>query len=136
MRSWKESLKGNRTAFLEASWGYLGDPLGGTLCISWTIKWVILGCHWQPATTLARNACVDVPIVKCSMIKQDSENTKTILKSTLARRDGWTFASQRSLHNAPIFRLLLKVAVKGTHQCDFLIFLRDPRVPTKDGLTC
>ena len=31
-------------------------------------------------------------------------------------------ASQRSLHNAPIFRLLLKVAVNGTHQCDFLNF--------------
>jgi hypothetical protein len=30
--------------------------------------------------------------------------------------------SQRSLHNAPIFRLLLKVAVNGTHQCDFLNF--------------
>ena len=27
-------------------------------------------------------------------------------------------SSQRSLHNAPIFRLLLKVAVNGTHQCD------------------
>ena len=32
----------------------------------------------------------------------------------------WT--SQRSLHDAPIFRLLLKVAVNGMHQCDFLIF--------------
>jgi hypothetical protein len=32
------------------------------------------------------------------------------------------WSSQRSLHNAPIFRLLLKVAVKGTHQCDFLNF--------------
>ena len=31
-------------------------------------------------------------------------------------------ASQRSLHNAPIFRLLLKVAVNGTHQCDCLNF--------------
>jgi hypothetical protein len=31
-------------------------------------------------------------------------------------------ASQRSLHNAPIFRLLLKVAVNGTHQCDCLDF--------------
>ena len=30
--------------------------------------------------------------------------------------------SQRSLHNAPIFRLLLKVAVNGTHQCDFSNF--------------
>ena len=26
--------------------------------------------------------------------------------------------SQRSFHSAPIFRLLLKVAVNGTHQCD------------------
>ena len=30
--------------------------------------------------------------------------------------------SQRSLHNAPICRLLLKVAVHGTHQCDFINF--------------
>ena len=33
-----------------------------------------------------------------------------------------SMTSQRSLHNAPIFRLLLKVAVNGTHQCDFLNF--------------
>jgi hypothetical protein len=43
--------------------------------------------------------------------------------SEARRRPG--HASQRSLHNAPIFRLLLKVAVKGTHQCDFLNFCRD-----------
>ena len=30
--------------------------------------------------------------------------------------------SQRSLHHEPIFRLLLKVAVKGTQQCEFLKF--------------
>ena len=30
--------------------------------------------------------------------------------------------SQRSLHNTPIFRLLLKVAVNGTHQCDSFNF--------------
>ena len=35
---------------------------------------------------------------------------------------------QRSLHNAPIFRLLLKVAVNGTHQCDFSNFCGDDRV--------
>ena len=40
------------------------------------------------------------------------------------------FTSQRSLHNAPIFRLLLKVAVNGTHQCDFLNFWRIPWIPT------
>ena len=34
--------------------------------------------------------------------------------------------SQRSLHNAPIFRLLLKVAVNGTRSYDFLQFLKDP----------
>jgi len=37
-------------------------------------------------------------------------------------KDHHSRASQRSLHNAPIFRLLLKVAVNGTHQCDFLNF--------------
>ena len=31
-------------------------------------------------------------------------------------------SSQCSLHNAPIFRLLLKVAVNGTHQCESLNF--------------
>ena len=31
-------------------------------------------------------------------------------------------ASQCSLHNEPIFRLLLKVAVNGTHQCESQIF--------------
>ena len=33
-------------------------------------------------------------------------------------------ASQRSLHNEPIFRLLLKVAVNGVSQCEFEIFSR------------
>ena len=36
-----------------------------------------------------------------------------------------TRASQRSLHNAPIFRFLLKVAVNGTHQCDYSILCED-----------
>ena len=38
------------------------------------------------------------------------------------RAPGISKVSQRSLHNAPIFRLLLKVAVNGTHQCDFTNF--------------
>ena len=33
-----------------------------------------------------------------------------------------SLASQCSLHVASIFRLLLKVAVNGTHQCDFINF--------------
>ena len=39
-------------------------------------------------------------------------------------------ASQRSLQDAPIFRLLLKVAVKGTHQCDFTNFWGSLGLPT------
>ena len=35
---------------------------------------------------------------------------------------GQFWPSQRSLHNTPIFRLLLKVAVNGTHQCDSFNF--------------
>ena len=45
-------------------------------------------------------------------------------------RPNLVMASQRSLHNAPIFRLLLKVAVSGTHQCDSIEFLRDRKIPT------
>ena len=41
------------------------------------------------------------------------------------------YASQRSLHNAPVFRLLRKVAVNGTHQCDFLNFC-GASVPTNE----
>ena len=44
----------------------------------------------------------------------------TLNETTLANIG--SLASQRSLHNAPIFRLLLKVAVNGTHQCDFQNF--------------
>ena len=36
-----------------------------------------------------------------------------------ARLSKALLSSQRPLHSAPIFRLLLKVAVNGTHQCDF-----------------
>ena len=46
------------------------------------------------------------------------KNTKDLV--CCARAYG--LPSQRSLHNAPIFRLLLKVAVNGTHQCDFYNF--------------
>ena len=43
--------------------------------------------------------------------------------------------SQRSLHYAPIFRLLLKVAVKGTHQCDFTNFWGSFGLPTQDRVS-
>jgi len=43
--------------------------------------------------------------------------------------------SQCSLHNAPIFRLLLKVAVNGTHQCESLNFCGD-LCPNNQLTTC
>ena len=46
---------------------------------------------------------------------------------------GQQLVSQRSLHNAPIFRLLLKVAVNGTHQCDFPNFCGQ-QCPTKSKM--
>ena len=48
------------------------------------------------------------------------ELTSTRLPCYNTSRQVW--ASQRSLHNTPIFRLLLKVAVNGTHQCDSFNF--------------
>ena len=44
---------------------------------------------------------------------------------------GSSLVSQRSLQDAPIFRLLLKVAVKGTHQCDFFNFWGSLGLPTR-----
>jgi hypothetical protein len=64
--------------------------------------------------------------VKCGIkLPGCIETLRHIHYQTLVARRRPGHASQRSLHNAPIFRLLLKVAVKGTHQCDFLNFCRD-----------
>ena len=52
------------------------------------------------------------------------DNQEQVVKSKLVLQLGryMKLVSQRSLHNAPIFRLLLKVAVNGTHQCDLSNF--------------
>ena len=52
----------------------------------------------------------------------DKKNHTNLEVKTLILNIKTHDASQRSLHNAPIFRLLLKVAVNGTHQCDFFNF--------------
>ena len=57
-----------------------------------------------------------------SLINAIFRNTSVYTLSAVTMRILWLVASQRSLHNAPIFRLLLKVAVNGTHQCDFQNF--------------
>ena len=53
------------------------------------------------------------------------EATKPITLSTQSFSKTGVGSSQCSLHNAPIFRLLLKVAVNGTHQCESLNFCGD-----------
>ena len=49
----------------------------------------------------------------------NSKRAGLLLRSRTGLLLRYLGVSQRSLHNAPIFRLLLKVAVNGTHQCDF-----------------
>ena len=57
-----------------------------------------------------------------------------VLRCSAAQHEGTSCRqrppSQRSLHNAPIFRLLLKVAVNGTHQCGFFNFCGALWAPT------
>ena len=55
-------------------------------------------------------------------ITHNTKNNIFVAGTALATLFAASGASQRSLHNAPIFRLLLKVAVNGTHQCDFQNF--------------
>ena len=50
--------------------------------------------------------------------------TDAALQTQKIRNKWWSHSclSQRSFQLVPIFRLLLKVAVRGTHQCDFHYF--------------
>ena len=59
-----------------------------------------------------------------------NENTTATADFNPLHESGPRSASQRSLQDAPIFRLLLKVAVKGTHQCDFFNFWGSLGLPT------
>jgi hypothetical protein len=59
------------------------------------------------------------------LFERPQGNCKRVCKTTLLFHLAYCISggsssglSQRSPHNAPIFRLLLKVAVRGTHQCD------------------
>jgi hypothetical protein len=73
----------------------------------------------------SRVACVDSSVFR--VILRGARVQAVIVPAT--GRSCWVSVpsgtSQRSLHNEPIFRLLLKVAVKGTHECDFANFLRE-----------
>ena len=67
---------------------------------------------------LAAFVCVCAPFPQS--INARSKSSASIL--SWGHAGCHSIASQRSLHNAPIFRLLLKVAVNGTHQCESLNF--------------
>ena len=54
-----------------------------------------------------------------------TREARLIIGNRLSQPDNMLLPSQHSLHLAPIFRLLLKVAVKGMHQCDLSNFCRD-----------
>ena len=56
-------------------------------------------------------------IIDLLMHLQQKSTHRRQKKRSLAVAGEWV-----SLQNAPVFRLLLKVAVNGTHQCDFLNF--------------
>ena len=62
--------------------------------------------------------------------RRNKRNTTVISNAKGAGTCGQHRSSQRSLQDAPIFRLLLKVAVKGTHQCDFFNFWGSLGLPT------
>ena len=73
--------------------------------------------------TLQRSQVMTLPNLNQPCVDNFArQNTRLVLQLDCSRVLGQQSASQRSLHNASIFRLLLKVAVNGTHQCDFLNF--------------
>ena len=73
--------------------------------------------HWNCRPLRPPEIISCTKITRPGALRAPSNEAHILEKSTR-----WTLLSQRSLHNAPIFRLLLKVAVNGTHQCDFLNF--------------
>ena len=91
---------------------------------------VALAWHWASGSTpygvTERYTCKVSNSKKCVWAMEfwcrgsvSKHKQRCMTKDRLA----WAaISSQRSLHSAPIFRLLLKVAVNGTHQCDFLNF--------------
>ena len=69
------------------------------------------------AAALPRSGALRRPSPSCRSANGQSQGPRR--HSNSARPTGASSgASQCSLHNAPIFRLLLKVAVNGTHQCE------------------
>ena len=60
------------------------------------------------------------PLAVCPATPSFCQTCSTLIHPGRSRAH--SCLSQRSLHDTPIFRLLLKVAVNGTHQCDSFNF--------------
>ena len=87
---------------------------------------------------VTRAACACVCVCMCTRAQERARaRVLQVLRCSAAQHEGAPCrqrpASQRSLHNAPIFRLLLKVAVKGTHQCDLQYFCGNVMFPNQFG---
>ena len=87
-------------------------------------------CGLRPNTLWTTCAWANFPDMVHPPTPRNNATTTELIPAMRASPLPWPCPSQRSLHNAPIFRLLLKVAVNGTHQCDFLNFCGDNCAPT------
>ena len=82
----------------------------------------------QRRLVLLGGAACHLAMVECLRLKFQVANalphshSTTMLGLTRPMSHMVLSPSQCSLHNEPIFRLLLKVAVNGTHQCESLNF--------------
>ena len=78
--------------------------------------------QWQHTLWGNRKLGKECNSKRCGQCKFEAEGHVSKQEQRCVARDKLSWASissQRSLHSAPIFRLSLKVAVNGTHQCDF-----------------
>jgi hypothetical protein len=92
---------------------------------------VVLAWHIVGSSTpkdLWVNYVVELTTSQASMFSfglQHLARYQSCLINALVLETPLGLISQCSVHNAPIFRLLLQVAVNGTHQCESLMFLRN-----------
>ena len=97
---------------------------GGALFGSWKLLQFPSSLIVKVILAIFRRASAQQPqhaacSFKAMVVPNKFDNNHVLLiPGNVSSRQQQIIASQRSLHNAPIFRLLLKVAVKGTHQCD------------------
>ena len=97
---------------------------GGALFASWQLLQFLSSLIAKVSLAIFRRASAQQPqhtacSYKAMVVPNKVDNNHVLLiPGNVSSRQQHIIASQRSLHHAPLFRLLLKAAVKGTHQCD------------------